>query len=179
MKRGQGTTFSFEEFIKLAMSVFIAGILIIIIVSLYAWWVGPSKEDATAINTLDNLVSLIQAQEGEEWETYTFISLPQDMAIISFNKNEQTTTITSDYLIDIITDSDKLTFTKPPSCIVCFCVVSDQIITCENIDSESKIINTNIKSDDDCKRYLVRQTQEQFLVTQDEAPVIEISNACN
>lgn len=88
MKRGQGTTMSLEEFIKLAMSIFLAGILLTIIASVYLWWASPDlKSDASAINSLENLAGLINAQEGEEWETRTFIHIPQNFALVGFGQD--------------------------------------------------------------------------------------------
>lgn len=178
MKRGQGTTMSLEEFVKLAMSVFLAGILLTIIASIYLWWASPDlKSDATAKNELENLAGLINAQESETWELYTFVALTQDMAIISFNEGDKEKTLSSDYFVDLFTED--IVLQKPSSCTTCLCVVSDRIISCEDFGSQVSFVSQGMKPSDECLRYRVAQTKEQLLVTQDAQSIIEISNACN
>jgi len=144
MKRGQGTTMSLEEFVKLAMSVFLAGILITIIATVYLWWASPDlKSDATAINSLENLVGLINAQEGEEWETKTIVKfISEDFAIIGFAEDTYKTPQNSIH--------ESFETDKPTSCDEsCFCVYSVPSenenkltpIACENIEEK---LNQNI-----------------------------------
>jgi len=159
MKRGQGTTFSFEEFIKLAISIILSTILIIIIVGLYLWWASPGiKENASSLNEYENLIDLISAQEGDEWETKTIIHLGFGSYLEGFAKGE--------------TKAKNSEFERPNSCEgSCICLFAQRPdedqdesypLRCETVDADDVLLEGS--PNPQCDLFTLSKRDEQVRI---------------
>ncbi len=99
---------------------------------------ASAKDAATAENVLQELVSLINAQEGENWEVKTFIKFPSnDYALVGFSDKK--------YKFSPSGSDERGEFTQRKCSGACICLYdyskerSPNLMDCENLKNIERV----------------------------------------
>jgi hypothetical protein len=157
-RRGQAT-FGMEQLVRLALSVMRVLVLLLILLSVYLWWSSlDSKAEATAVNTLENFVNVVNSQQAPTWSTNTFAFLNGEYILVGFGK-EQT-----DYNGFSYSGRCATKYTVGETACICLFEENEVAdpVACEALKVESAAFL--IKAEDDCSLYALEKS-DVLLVT--------------